>query len=182
MITPAVLKRLISPLVLMAILALAPREARALPSPLNLAELTARSDLIIEGRVTTIWPYPQWLAYLQNGGLGATGKALLEEAPATETGLLRLIRNFPYKSRPEVTIDGIFLAEVRVQQTLKGPRAGVIFIPFVRFHFRSGGQVEGPWNERQYQVGEHLKMYLRRSGPFYESSWWNAVRSLDKQR
>lgn len=181
MIKRAVHKWLISQIALLTILALAPPEARALPPPLSPTELTARSDLIIQGRVTKIWRYPQWVAYLKDGGLGTSGKALLEEAPATDEGLLRLIRNFPYKSRPGVAIDGIYLAQVLVEQTLKGPRTGVIFIPFVRFHFLAGGQVEGPWNERQYQVGEHLKMYLRHSGPFYESTWWNAVRSLDKQ-
>lgn len=168
------------PLGLMAVLALLPLAARALPPPLGPQELAERSDLVIEGRVTKVWPYSEWLTFLKDGGLGAAGKALLQQAPATKRGLLDLIRNYPYKTNPEVAVDGVYLAEVQVEQTLKGQAESPIFIPFVRFHFLTGRRLEGPWTERQYQVGEHLKLHLRQNGPFFESTWWNAVRPLDK--
>ena len=171
-----------TPMVLLAILALAAPTAQALPPPLSPQELTARSDVVIEGRVAQVWLYSQWLTHLKNGGLGPRGKALLQQTPATDEGLLRLIRNFPYNKsgRPApVAVDGVYLAEVQVEKTLKGQTEGVIFIPFVRFHF-TGRSIEGPWTERQYQAGEYLKMYLRQNGPFFESTWWNAVRPVGK--
>jgi hypothetical protein len=67
-----------------------------------------------------------------------------------------------------------------VEQTLKGQSESPIFIPFVRYHFLTDHRLEGPWTERQYQVGEHLKMHLRQNGPFFESTWWNAVRPVKK--
>ncbi len=168
---------------LLAILAGSPRTGLALPPPLSPEELAARSDLVIEGRVVKVWPYAEWLAFLQKGGLGAAGRALLSQAPATDAGLLKLIRNFPYKSggRPaRVAIDSYNLAEVRVEKTLKGHSGEVIFIPFLNYHFLNR-PLEGPWNERSYTAGEHLQMYLRRNGPFYESTYWNAVLPLDKK-
>ncbi len=165
---------------LLILLLLSPLAVLALPPPLSLEELAGRSDLVIEGRVTRVWPYPQWLAYVKEGGLGTRGKALLQEAPPTEEGMLGLIRNFPYKSLPgvQVSVEGVYLAQVQVEQTLKGQADKVIFIPFVRFHFLTDRRLEGPWTERQYQVGEYLKLYLRQNGPFFESTWWNAVRPV----
>ncbi len=154
---------------------------QALPPPLSRDELTARSDLIIEGRVTKVWQYQQWLAYLKEGGLGAEGAMMLKEVPATEEGMLHLIRNFPYKNMPnvQVAIDGIFLAEISVEKRFKGPAEKVIFIPFVRFHFLDERRLVGPWTEPSYHAGERLKMYLRKTGPFFESTYWNAVRPLE---
>lgn len=179
---PAGPKRLIFPLVLLTFLVLLPLTAMALPPPLNPTELLERSDLVIEGRVKKVWLYSQWLTFLQEGGLGSGGKTLLKQAPVTNEGLLRLIRNFPYKSSVpvEVAVDSFHLAEVQVEKVLKGQPERVIFIPFVSFHFLTDRRLEGPWTERQYHVGEHLKMFLRQTGPFFESTWWNAVRPLGK--
>lgn len=155
--------------------------AQALPPPFSPEELTARSDLVIEGRVTKVWLYPQWLTYLKEGGLGTRGMTMLKEAPATEEGILQLIRNFPYKSlqRVQVAVDSVHLAEVHIEKTIKGQAEKVIFIPFLRYHFLNDRRLEGPWTERTYHEGERLKMYLRKNGPFFESTYWNAVRSLD---
>ena len=155
--------------------------AQALPPPFSPEELTARSDLVIEGRVTKVWLYPQWLTYLKEGGLGTTGMTILKEVPATEEGMLHLIRNFPYKSLQgvQVEVDVIHLAEVHMEKSLKGQAAKVIFIPFLRYHFLNGFLPAGPWTERTYHEGERRKMYLRKNGPFFESTYWNAVRPLD---
>ena len=155
--------------------------AQALPPPLSTEELAARSDLVIEGRITRVWFYPQWLTYLKEGGLGTRGMIMLKEAPATEEGMLPLIRNFPYKSlqRVQVAVDSIHLAEVDVKKSLKGQAEKVIFIPFLRYHFLNDRRLEGPWAERTYHEGERLKMYLRKNGPFFESTYWNAIRPLD---
>jgi hypothetical protein len=175
-------QRLIAPMLILVGLALAPSAARALPPPLNPAELSAKSDLVIEGRVAKVWLYSRWLTYLKEGGMGPAGKALLQQAPATDQAMLTLIRNFPYKSWPglPVAVDGINLAEVKVEKTLKGQAIKVIFIPFIRFHFLTERRLEGPWTEHHYRAGEHLKMHLRQNGPFFESTWWNSVRPLDK--
>lgn len=175
-------KGLIIAIGLLTIMVLTPPAALPLPPPLSPEELAARSDLVIEGRVTKVWIYSEWLAHVKQGRMGPGGKALLQQAPATDQEMLRLIRNFPYKSFPgvRVEVDGIFLAQIQVEKTLKGQTSGVIFVPFVRFHFLTERRMEGPWNERAYQVGEHLKMHLRQNGPFFESSWWNAVRPMDQ--
>ena len=177
----AVYKGLIGIMVILTIMAVYPSPAHALPPPLSLEELAVRSDLVIEGRVTKVWLYPQWLTYLKKGGLGTRGMTLLKEAPATAEGMLQLIHNFPYKSLPDaqVAVDGVYLAEVQVERTIKGQPAGVIFIPFLRYHFLTDRHLEGPWTERTYLEGEHLKMYLRQNGPFFESTHWNAVRPLN---
>jgi len=182
MIKKRVSQGLIISIGLLTILALTPPAALPLPPPFNPEELAARSDLVIEGRVTKVWPYDRWLAHVKEGGMGPEDKTLLQQAPTTEQEMLRLIRNFPYKSLSgvRVEVDGIYLAQVMVEKILKGKAAGVIFIPFVRFHFLTEHRLEGPWNERNYQVGEHLKMYLGQNGPFFESIWWNAVRPMDK--
>ena len=175
-------KGLIISIGLLALTALTPPAALPLPPPLSPDELAARSDLVIEGRVTKVWPYSKWLAHVKQGGMGPAGEALLQQAPATDQEMLSLIRNFPYKSFPgvQVEVDGIFLAQIQVEKTCKGQTAGAIFVPFVRFHFLTERRLEGPWNERPYQAGEHLKMHLRKNGPFFESTWWNAVRPMDK--
>ena len=173
---------LIMTVVLLALLAQAPPTARALPPPLSPEELQQRADLVIEGRVTKVWLYSEWLTFLRHGGMGAAAQTLLKQAPATDAELLRLIRNFPYKSGVplKVAVDSSHLAEVQVAKTLKGQPEKVIFIPFLRYHFLTGPSLEGPWTERTYHVGEHLRLYLRQNGPFFESTYWNAVRLLDK--
>ncbi len=128
----AVYKGLIGIMVILTIMAVSTSQARALPPPLSLEELAVQSDLVIEGRVTKVWLYPQWLTYLKKGGLGTRGMTLLKEAPATEEGMLQLIRNFPYKFLPraQVAVDGVYLAEVQVERTVKGQTAGVFLSPF----------------------------------------------------
>lgn len=177
----AIYKGLIGIMVILTIMAVCTSPARALPPPLSLEELAVQSDLVIEGRVAKVWLYPQWLTYLKKGGLGTRGITLLKEAPATEEGMLQLIHNFPYKFLPsaQVAVDAVYLAEVQVERTVKGQTAGVIFIPFLRYHFLNDRRLEGPWTERTYLEGEHLKMYLRQNGPFFESTYWNAVRPLN---
>jgi hypothetical protein len=165
--------RVLSHLFALAGLAAFPLTAAALPPPLTPAELAARSDLVILGRVARVWGYEQWRQYLRDGGLGARGATLLKEAPATDAGVLALVRNFPY-GPAQVAVDGVFLAEVQVDQTLKGEAREVILIPFVKYHFLTT-PLEGPWTERAYRQGERLQLYLRRNGPFFESTWWNAV-------
>lgn len=120
---------------------------RALPPPFSEAELTERSDLIIEGQVIEVWLYDQWRYYLKSGEMGSKGSALLQQVPATTQQMLKLIRNFPYKKAP-VVIDGVYVAAVKVDKRLKGQSEGVIFIPFVCYHFPSGRRLIGPWSER----------------------------------
>jgi hypothetical protein len=148
----------------------------ALPPPMSPAELQKRSDLVIEGRVTKVWPYSQWLAYVKNGGWGKAGEALLRQAPATDREMLQRVRNFPYKSR--AVVDGIYLAEVKVGRVLQGKAKPVIFIPFVRYHFLPGQMIIGGWSERNYHQGDQLQMYLIKNGPFYESTYWNAAQPI----
>ena len=150
----------------------------ALPAPLSPDELRKRSDLVIEGRVTKVWPYSQWLTFLKKGGMGAAGAALLRRAPATDREMLSHIRNFPYTSS-QVAIEGVFLAEVQVERVLKGSSDKVIFIPFVRYNFLPGRRLIGPWAERSYHSGEHLQWHLIKNGPFFESTWWNAVKPVN---
>jgi hypothetical protein len=150
----------------------------ALPAPLSPDELQKRSDLVIEGRVTKVWLYSKWLTFLKKGGLGAAGAAFLRRAPATDREMLSQMRNFPYKSS-QVAIEGVYLAEVQVDRVLKGSSDKVIFIPFVRYNFLPGRRLIGPWAERSYQAGEHLQLDLIKNGPFFESTWWNAVKSLN---
>jgi hypothetical protein len=150
----------------------------ALPAPESPDELRKRSDLIIQGRVTKVWPYSQWLTFWKKGGMGAVGAALLRQAPATDREMLSQMRNFPYK-RSQVAIEGVYLAEVQVGRVLKGSSDKVIFIPFVRYHFLPGRRLIGPWAERSYQAGEHLQLHLIKNGPFFESTWWNAVEPLN---
>ena len=102
------------------------------------------------------------------------GAALVKNLPDSDEGLLRLIRNFPYKSS-HVVIDGIYIAEIKIKEVCKGKAQGMIFIPFVRYHFLANRAIEGPWSERTYKPGERLYLYLKKNGPFYQSAWWNAV-------
>lgn len=162
---------------LVAALALCSRAALALPAPLPPEELANRSDLVAEGRVAKVWPYQEWRAQLQAGGWGPAAAALAPTLPPTDAGLVRLLRNFPYQAG-QAEIDGVDIAEVQVEKALKGKAAGTIFIPFVRYHFAPGRRLIGPWSERSYRAGEHLKLYLRQNAPFYESVWWNAVQDL----
>jgi hypothetical protein len=150
--------------------------AYALPPPMSPPELQKRSDLVIEGRVIKVWPYSQWLAYVKQGGWGKAGEALLRQAPATDREMLQRVRNFPYKSR--AVVDGVYLAEVKVGRLLKGEAKPVIFIPFVRYHFLPGRMIIGGWSERTYHQGDHLRMYLIKNGPFFESTWWNAAQPI----
>jgi hypothetical protein len=150
----------------------------ALPAPLSPDELRKRSDLIIEGRVIKVWPYSQWLTFLKKGGMGAAGASLLRRATAGDREMLVHMRNFPYKSS-QVAIEGVFLAEVQVERVLKGSSDKVIFIPFVRYHFLPGRRLIGPWVERSYQAGEQLQLNLIKNGPFFESTWWNAVKPVN---
>lgn len=146
------------------------RTVTALPAPLSEEELAKRSDLIIEGRVTKVWPFGEWLAQTKK-------EARLQEIPSTSQDLINMLRNFPYKKGP-AQVDGVDIAEIKVGERLKGMSAEVIFIPFVRYHFPPGRQIIGAWSERQYQPGQHLKMYLKKNGPFFESTSWNAVQEL----
>jgi hypothetical protein len=165
--------------ILVGIILFYDHKGRALPPPFSEAELTERSDLIIEGQVIEVWLYDQWLYYLKSAEMGSKGITLLQKVPATTQQMLKLIRNFPYKKAP-VVIDGVYVAAVKVDKRLKGQSEGVIFIPFVSYHFPPGRRLIGPWSERGYRPGEHLKMYLRKNGPFFESTWWNAVQKLPK--
>jgi hypothetical protein len=146
------------------------RTVTALPTPFSEEELANQSDLIIEGRVTKVWPFGEWLAQIKE-------EALLKEIPPTSQELINMLRNFPYKKGP-ATIDGVDIAEVKVEKHFKGLSGKVIFIPFVRYHFPPGRQLIGAWSERPYQAGQHLKMYLKKNGPFFESTWWNGVQEL----
>ncbi|MGB8992734.1 MAG: hypothetical protein WCD80_11825 [Desulfobaccales bacterium] len=159
---------------LMVLAAFSRAVAYALPPAMSPPELQKRSDLVIEGRVTKVWPYSQWLASVQNGGWGKAGEDLLRQAPATDREMLQQVRNFPYKGSRAV-VDGVYLAEVQVARVLKGEAKTVIFIPFVRYHFLPGQMIIGGWSERNYQQGDHLQMYLIKNGPFFESTWWNAA-------
>jgi hypothetical protein len=166
-------------IILIAVILLHNVMAYAVPPPLSQEELYKRSDLIAEGRVIKVWLYNQCLAYLQSGGLGHKGLALAKGLPATDEGMFRVIRNFPYDPT-KVAIDGIYVAEVMVAKVLKGKPQKIIFIPFVQFHFIPGKELAGPWAERGYRQGEHLKMYLRKNDPFFESTWWNGVELLSQ--
>ena len=79
-------KHFVSIITLMILLAGYIPVSYALPAPLSPDELQKRSDLVIEGRVTKVWPYSQWLTFLKKGGMGAAGAALLRRAPAADRG------------------------------------------------------------------------------------------------
>jgi hypothetical protein len=145
--------------------------AQAVPPPLSEEELFKRSDLIIEGHVIKIYLYDQWLNHLKSAG------AFLKDVPATAAELVKIVRNFPFKKAP-VVVDGVYIAEVKVDKWLKGNSEGIIYIPFVTYHFIPGQALSGPWSERRYLQGEYLKMYLQKNGPFFESTWWNGVQEL----
>jgi hypothetical protein len=153
------------------------RTVSALPTPFSEEELTKRSDLIIEGRVTKVWPFDEWLAHIKRETPAPQKEVLLKEIPATSQDIIKILRNFPYKNGP-AQVDGVDIAEVEVGKHLKGISTEVIFIPFVRYHFPPGRQLIGAWSERPYQPGQHLKMYLKKNGPFFESTWWNGVQEL----
>ena len=151
--------------------------AGALPPPKSAEELLHEADLVIEGQVSQVCLYSQWLSQVRSGGLGDEDAALVKNLPDSDEGLLRLLRNFPYKSS-QVAIDGIYIAEIKIKEAFKGKAPGMIFIPFVRYHFLPGGAIEGPWTERTYKPGERLRLYLKKNGPLYESVWWNAVQPV----
>jgi hypothetical protein len=152
--------------------------ADALPPPKSVDALFHDADLVIEGQVYQVSLYRQWLSQVSSGEFGDEGGALLKNLPDSDEGLLSLLRNFPYKPA-QVSIEGIYIAEIKIKEVLKGSASGRIFIPFVRYHFLPGRSVEGPWSERIYQPGEHLRLYLKKNGPFYQSVWWNAVQPVN---
>jgi hypothetical protein len=152
--------------------------ARALPAPKSIEELFHDSDLVVKGRVSHVYRYNQWLSQLRRGELGDEGAALVKNLPDSDEGLLHLVGNFPYKSS-EVAIDGIYIAEIRIKEVCKGKAQGMIFIPFVKYHFLTNRSIEGPWSERTYKPGEHLYLYLKKNGPLYQSVWWNAIHAVD---
>ena len=165
-------------MMLMVLAAFSHAVAFALPPPMSPEELQKGSDLVIEGRVTKVWPYSQWLAQVKNGGWGQAGEDLLRQAPATDQEMLQQVRNFPYKGSRAV-VDGVYLAEVQVARVLKGDAPTVIFIPFVRYHFPPGQMIIGGWSERNYHAGDHLQMHLIKNGPFFESTYWNAAQPIE---
>jgi hypothetical protein len=148
--------------------------ARALPPPKPVEELFHDSDLVIKAQVARVSLYSQWLSQVRSGELGEDAAALAKNLPDSDAGLLRLLHNFPYNTS-QVAIDGVYIAELKVEEVLKGKSQGMIFIPFVRYHFLANRSMEGPWSERTYKPGERLNLYLKKNGPFYESAWWNAV-------
>jgi len=155
--------------------------AHALPPPKPVEELFHDSDLVIEGQVTEVTPYRQWLTRFRSGELEGEGAIRGTELPDCEEGVLCCILNFPYQST-QVVIDGLYVAVIKIWEVFKGgPAHGLIFISFVRYHFREGQSTEGFWSERSYEPGERLLLYLKKVGPFYQAVWWNAVHTVQHQ-
>lgn len=151
--------------------------AEALPAPKSTEALFQDSDVVVEGRVCRVYSYRHWLNHLKSGELGDEGIALAKGLPDSEDGVLKLLRNFPF-TRSQVRIEGVFVAEIKIEKVFKGSVEKVLFIPFVCYLVDRNASTEGLWSERIYKPGEHLFLNLKKNGPFHESTWWNAVQRV----
>jgi hypothetical protein len=147
--------------------------ARAIPPPLKPEQLQAVAELVVEGQVTKVWRYEDWLNELDSGRL----KLTYAGEPLTRKRALRLLAA---PGEDDIDKFGVFMGQVTVEKTMKGRSDPVIFIPFTKTYRYETPRIIGGWSQPQLDQGARLRMYLEKNGPFYRAVHWNAYQPLPR--